>query len=167
MIIDRIRGFVRGWPYNRRTELNTKKFHTDFNNDKSLKGVLTLAPEKICPNPDCPNRPIIGSDYIGPEVQLVYMESIKAYYCPRCERTYSYDPNSIGFDDDGIDVSRATDNPVNDSLKSNTIIRSFGDIKDNKGNNSKYEREQKTIKQIADKELKGNYKEYRNTDGLI
>lgn len=167
MIIDRIRGFVKGWPY-KRGELKTKTFYTDFNNDKSLKKILSDAPPFLCPNSDCPMTPIIGESIDFSKIQTcIYMEDIKAYYCPRCERTYKYDPNSIGFDDEGIDVSRATDNPVNDEIKSNTIIRSFGDNKGNKVNNSKYEREQKTIKSIQDKELKGNYKEYRTKDGLI
>ena len=165
MIIDRIRGFVRGWPVQK---TNTKKFYKDLDNRKSLKKILDYTPDMQCPNPECPNRPVIGSDDFGGKIaSCIYMEAIQAYYCPRCERTFPYDPNSIGFDDEGIDVSRATDNAVNDEIKSNTIIRSFGDNKDNRVNNSKYEREQKTIKQIQDKELKGNYKEFRNKDGLI
>lgn len=162
-----------------RKETKTGKFYVDMDRHKSLKSRVSQIPDYKCPNPECRIFPDIDYSQLPKGITLdikqescIYLEESKLYYCPKCERSYRYDPNDTlngGFDDEGIDISQSTDNPVNEGLKSNTIIRSFGNTKGNKvnkGHNSNFTEQQKTINQI-EKQVKGQYKEYRNTTGEI
>lgn len=145
--IDRIKG---------RNKVNTSKFYVDIDRDNGLKDRVASIPSFKCPNPDCSVYPDIDYSKLDKSTIIeikkpdtIYLEHEKLYYCPKCERSYPYDPNSIGFDDEGIDVSQSTDNPVNEGLKSNSIIRSFGHIKPkgNKVNNDNYAQIEKRVKE--------------------
>lgn len=148
------------------------KIYIDLDNKRDLKSVLNQAPTIRCPNPACMTGPIIEKE--RPDNILIYLEDGHIYYCPCCERSYKYEQltnNMTGFDDDGIDVSQSTGNPVNDTLKSNTIIRMFDVKKDNKVNRGHYSNNQKQrdthIRELYDKEITKQYaKDNKRIDPL-